>query len=42
MLLAGSLIAFSATGQPWWLVPLAILLPDLLMAGYLRGTRVGP
>ena len=41
MLLAGSLIAFSATGQPWWLVPLTILLPDLLMAGYLRGTRVG-
>ena len=26
VLLAGSLIAFSATGQPWWLVPVTILL----------------
>ena len=41
VLLAGSLIAYSATRQPWWLVPLAILLPDLLMAGYLRSTRLG-
>ena len=40
-LLAGSLIAYSATGQSWWLVPLTILLPDLLAAGYLGGTRLG-
>ena len=26
VLLAGALIAFSATGQPWWLVPVTILL----------------
>jgi hypothetical protein len=41
VLLAGSLIAFSATGQPWWLVPVTILVPDLLAAGYLGGTRLG-
>jgi hypothetical protein len=41
VLLAGSLIAFSATGQPWWLVPLTILAPDLSAAGYLGGTRLG-
>lgn len=41
MLLAGSLIAYSATRQPWWLVPLTLLLPDLLMAGYLGSTRLG-
>jgi hypothetical protein len=41
VLLAGSLIAYAATGEPWWLVPLALLVPDLFMAGYLRGTRRG-
>jgi hypothetical protein len=41
VLLAGSLIAYSATRQHWWLVPLTILLPDLLMVGYLAGTRLG-
>ena len=41
VLLAGSLIAFSATGQPWWLVPLTILVPDLSAAGYLGGTHPG-
>ena len=41
VLLAGSLIAFSATHQPWWLVPLTILVPDVLAAGYLGGTRLG-
>jgi hypothetical protein len=41
VLLAGSLIAYSATRQHWWLVPLTILLPDLFMVGYLAGTRIG-
>src|SRR5262249_18439346 len=40
-LLAGTLIAFAATGQPWWLVPAAILAPDIAMTGYLAGTRPG-
>ena len=41
VLLAGALIAFGAIGQPWWLVPAAILAPDVAMAGYLAGTRPG-
>jgi hypothetical protein len=41
VLLAGSLIAYSATGQPWWLVPLTLLAPDLVMVGYLHDTRLG-
>ena len=41
VLLAGTLIAFSALGQPWWLVPAAILAPDLAMTGYAAGTRPG-
>ena len=41
MLRAGSLIAFSATGQPWWPVRLTILVPGLLAARYLGGTRLG-
>jgi hypothetical protein len=40
-LLIGSLVAYSYTGQPWWLIPLALLVPDLSMAGYLWGTRLG-
>jgi len=40
-LAAGSLIAYSTTGQAWWLVPLTLLLPDLTMIGYLGGTRLG-
>jgi len=41
VLLAGALIAFAVLGQPWWLVPAAILAPDIAMAGYLAGTRPG-
>ena len=41
VLLAGALIAFGALGQPWWLVPAAILAPDISMSGYLAGTRPG-
>jgi Domain of unknown function (DUF4260) len=40
-LLVGSLIAYSATRQPWWLIPLTLLVPDLSMVGYLGGNRVG-
>jgi hypothetical protein len=39
--LAAALLLYGSTHQPWWLVPVAILLPDLLMAGYLGGTVVG-
>jgi hypothetical protein len=41
VLLGGALIAFGALGQPWWLVPAAILAPDIAMTGYLAGTRPG-
>ena len=41
VLLAGSLALFATTGQPWWLVPLVIFLPDVFMIGYLGSTRVG-
>jgi hypothetical protein len=41
VLLAGALTGFGALGQPWWLVPAAILVPDLAMTGYLAGTRPG-
>jgi hypothetical protein len=41
VLLAGTLIAFAVLGQPWWLVPAGILVPDIAMAGYAAGTRLG-
>jgi hypothetical protein len=40
-LAAGCLIAYSTTGQPWWLVPVTILLPDVLALGYAVGPRIG-
>jgi Domain of unknown function (DUF4260) len=40
-LLAGALVAYSTTGQHWWLVPVAVLFPDLAMMGYVGGTRIG-
>jgi hypothetical protein len=40
-LFAAALVLFGATHQPWWLVPAVILLPDLFMIGYVRGTRIG-
>ena len=40
-LLGAALALFATTHQPWWLVPAVILVPDLFMLGYLRGTRVG-
>jgi hypothetical protein len=41
VLLTGALIAYSTTGQHWWLVPVVVLLPDLAMTGYVGGTRIG-
>jgi hypothetical protein len=41
VLLAGALIAFGFLGQPWWLVPAAVLVPDIAAVGYLAGTRPG-
>jgi len=41
VLLAGALIAVGALGQPWWLVPATILVPDIAMTGYAAGPRPG-
>jgi|SRR5450755_161824 hypothetical protein len=41
VLLAGALIAYGILGQPWWIVPAGILVPDIAMGGYLAGTRPG-
>ena len=41
VLLVGALIAYSTLGQPWWLVPAGILVPDIAMSGYAAGTRLG-
>jgi Domain of unknown function (DUF4260) len=41
VLLGGALIAFGILGQPWWLVPTGILVPDVAMGGYAAGTRPG-
>jgi hypothetical protein len=40
-LLVTALVLFASTHESWWLLPAGILLPDLLMAGYLGGPRVG-
>src|SRR5262249_39496210 len=40
-LLAGAVAGFALTGQSWWLFAALILVPDLSMAGYLAGNRVG-
>ena len=35
VLLAASLITFFAgLDEPWWIVPLLLLVPDVLMVGY--------
>ena len=40
-LLAGALIAYTTTNQPWWLIPLTLLIPDISAVGYLGGARLG-
>jgi hypothetical protein len=42
VLLAVALAAFfSALDEPYWLVPLLLFAPDLLMVGYARSARAG-
>jgi hypothetical protein len=40
-LLIAALVAFSRTGQTWWLLAAALLLPDLAFLGYLMSHRIG-
>jgi uncharacterized protein DUF4260 len=39
--LVAAIAFFATTGQPWWLLPIVIVLPDLFMLGYLRDSGVG-
>lgn len=42
VLLAASLITFFAgLDEPWWIVPLLLLVPDVLMVGYASSSRLG-
>lgn len=42
VLFAAALAAFvAALDEPLWLVPLLLVAPDLLMAGYARASRTG-
>jgi hypothetical protein len=42
VLLAAALAAyFTGLDEPWWLVPLLLFVPDVLMAGYAMSSRVG-
>ena len=40
-LLVAALVAFSRTGQAWWLLPATLLLPDLGALGYLVSRAAG-
>jgi hypothetical protein len=40
-LLAGSLVAYGVSGGSWGLFFALLLVPDLVMVGYLAGPRVG-
>jgi hypothetical protein len=41
VLVTAALVGFALTDEPWWLVPALLFLPDLVMAGYARSSRVG-
>lgn len=41
VLFIASLSLFSATHQPWWLVPVLLFVPDFFMIGYARSTQLG-
>jgi hypothetical protein len=40
-LLVAALVAYSRTGQAWWLLPATLLLPDLGALGYLVSRSLG-
>jgi hypothetical protein len=41
VLFAASIALFALQGQQWWLYPALLLVPDIFMIGYLRGTKLG-
>ncbi|HJU48715.1 MAG TPA: DUF4260 domain-containing protein [Gaiellaceae bacterium] len=38
---AGAVVVYFDQGQPWWLLLVLALAPDLAMVGYLAGPRAG-
>ena len=38
---AGAFVAYATTHEPWWLIALTILVPDLAAIGFLVGSRLG-
>jgi len=36
-----AVFAYAKLGASWWLFAVAVIAPDLSMAGYLAGTRIG-
>jgi hypothetical protein len=36
-----AILAYVKLGASWWLFAVAVIAPDLSMAGYLAGTRIG-
>jgi hypothetical protein len=41
VLAAGVFVAYTTTHEAWWLIPLAILAPDLSAIGFVAGSRAG-
>jgi hypothetical protein len=41
LLVAALATYFAGLDQPWWLVPLLLLVPDAFMAGYAKSRRAG-
>ena len=39
--LAAATVAYAASGQPWWLFAVLFFVPDVAMAAYLAGPRIG-
>jgi hypothetical protein len=41
LLVAALATYFAKLDEPWWLVPLLVLVPDVFMAGYAKSHRAG-
>lgn len=40
-LLVAAMVAYGSTGQAWWLLAILFLAPDIAIAAYLAGPRIG-
>jgi hypothetical protein len=41
LVLLAAVALYGRTGLPWWLLAVLVLVPDIGMAGYARGSRTG-